>query len=72
MKLKKSHSYYDQVQMQLALTTQSWCDFIFFTLKGMVIDRARFDVEHWKTLKNKILSFYFKYLLAAYMEKEDN
>ena len=70
LKLKKSHSYYDQVQMQLALTTQSWCDFVFFTLKGMVIDRVRFDPEHWKALKDTLLRFYFKYLLDAFIEKE--
>ena len=70
LKLKKSHSYYDQVQLQLALTTHSWCDFVLFTLKGMVIDRVQFDPEHWKALKDKLLRFYFKYLLDAFIEKE--
>ena len=68
--LRKDHSYYDQVQMQLALTTKSWCDFIFFTLKGMVIDRVRFNPEHWATLRNKILNFYFMYKLDALLSIE--
>ena len=71
LRLKKSHSYYDQIQMQLALTTKSWCDFVFFTLKGMVIDRVHFDQEHWINLKEKILTFYFKYLLDACIENEN-
>ena len=29
--LKKSHSYYYQVQMQLAVTGYSWCDFFLCT-----------------------------------------
>ena len=29
----KTHSYYDQIQTQLALTCQSFCDFIFYTTK---------------------------------------
>ena len=39
----KTHSYYDQIQMQLALTCQTFCDFVFYTNKGMVIDRVEFD-----------------------------
>ena len=35
--LNRDHSYYDQVQMQIALSTQTWCDFILYTSKGMVI-----------------------------------
>ena len=67
LSLKKDHPYYDQVQMQLAITTRSWCDFIFYTLKGMAIDRVKFDPEHWDVLKNKIKTFYFRYLLNAYV-----
>ena len=68
--LKKKHSYYDQITMQLALTTQTWCDFIFFTSKGMVIDRIRFDAEHWRKLCDKILKFYFDYMLDIFIEQE--
>ena len=38
----KSHTYYDQIQMQVALTTQSWCDFIFYTSKGLIIHKVQF------------------------------
>ena len=40
--VNKSHTYYDQ----LPLTTQSWCDFIFYTSKGLIIHRVQFDEAH--------------------------
>ena len=62
-RLQKDHSYYDQVTMQLALTTRSWCDFVLFTLKGLVIDRVYFDPDYWDVLCKEIVEFYFTYLL---------
>ena len=38
--VNKSHTYCDQIQMQLALTAQSWCDFIFYTSKGLIMHRV--------------------------------
>jgi len=49
--------------MQLALSTQTWCDFNLYTSKGIVIDRIRFDKEHWRVLSEKISKFYFDYML---------
>ena len=66
--LKREHSYYDQITMQLALSTQTWCDFIFYTSKGIVIDRIRFDKDHWKLLSEKISKFYFEYMLDLLMD----
>ena len=50
--LKKNHSCYNQVQMQLALPTQSWCEFILYTNKGVVNDIIRYDENHWFALQN--------------------
>ena len=61
--INKSHTCYDQIQIQLALTTQSWCDFIFYTSKGLIIHRVQFDEAHWHKLQTKILNFYFEYML---------
>ena len=55
--VNKSHTYYDQIQTQLALTTQSWCDFTFYTSKGLIIHRVQFDEAHWHKLQTKILNF---------------
>ena len=68
IKLKKDHSYYAQVQMQLAITTQSWCDFILFTKKGLVIDRVHYDADYWSKLQDNLVRFYFKMLLPELMK----
>ena len=69
VQLNKRHSYYDHIQMQLALTTQTWCDFVFYTSKGLVIDRIRFDKDYWEELVLKILNFYFTYMFDQLIEK---
>ena len=48
--------------MQLALTTQTSCDFVFYTSKGLVIDRVFYDKEHWGKLEKSILAVYFYYI----------
>ena len=68
--LNRNHSYYDQIQMQLAISTRTWCDFIFYTSKGMVIDRVNFDEEHWDKLLIKVLNFYFEYMLPILDKKQ--
>ena len=69
VQLNKRHSYYDHIQMQLALTTQTWCDFVFYTSKDLVIDRIRFDKDYWEELVLKILNFYFTYMFDQLIEK---
>ena len=66
----KTHSYYDQIQMQLALTCQSFCDFTFYTNEGMVIDLVEFDESAWNTLSKRVLKFYFYYLLDNFILRE--
>ena len=63
----KTHSYYNQIQMELALTCQSFCDFVFYTNKGMVIDRVEFDESAWSKLSERVLKFYFNYLLDNFI-----
>ena len=69
--IRKTHSYYDQIQMQLALTCQSFCDFIFYTNKGMVIDLVEFDECAWNTLSKRVLKFYFNCLLDNFILREE-
>ena len=69
--LNRDHSYYDQVQMQIALSTQTWCDFIIYIFKGMAIDRIPFNSVHWENLKCNILKFYFTYMLPFITEKQE-
>ena len=41
--LKKIHSYYSQIQGQMAIGQRTWCDFVVYTLKGLSIQRIPFD-----------------------------
>ena len=61
--VNKSHTYYDQIHMQLALTIQSWCDFIFYTSKGLIIHRVQFDEADLRKLQTKTMNFYFECML---------
>ena len=67
----KTHSYYNQIQMELALTCQSFCDFVFYTNKGMVIDRVEFDESAWNKLSIRVLKFFFNYLLDNIILREE-
>ena len=59
--------------MQLTLTCKTLCDFVFYTNKGMVIDQVEFDERVWNKLSERVLKFYFNYLLDNFIlrvEKE--
>ena len=59
LKLKESHYYYAQVQGQMAVGERPWCDFVVFTLKGISVERIRYNQEYWKDkLLPKLTSFY--------------
>ena len=57
--------------MQLALTCQSFCDFICYTNKGMLIDRVEFDESAWNKLSERVLKFCFNYLLDNFIFREE-
>ena len=56
--VNKSHTYYDQIQMQLALTRQSWCDFIFCT--SFLVFSGSIIKDQWEKWINKISSLHLK------------
>ena len=63
--LNKKHMYYSQVQMQLAVTGLSWCDFFVWTETDgdFHLERIKFDSTIWQEMKNKVDMFYFEYFL---------
>ena len=66
IELKRTHSYYAQVQGQMAITERKWCDFVIYTSKGISIERIRFDEEFWKnTLLPKLINFYDNCLCSS-------
>ncbi|CAC5410778.1 unnamed protein product [Mytilus coruscus] len=48
LRLKRSHSYYYQVQGQLAITKRTWCHFVVWTNKGMEFEIIYWDKELWE------------------------
>ena len=69
--INKKHTYYDQIQMQLAITCRTWCDFVLYTSKGLVVDRVAFDADYWENLQKNILGFYFKHMLPEIVDCDE-
>lgn len=61
IQLKKSHSYYCQIQGQMAITGRAWCDFVVYTTKDFLVERVAFDKSFWlEKLLPKLKDFYDK------------
>ena len=43
----KKHKYFAQVQGQMAIGREQWCDFIIYTEKGLSVERIPFSEEFW-------------------------
>ena len=52
------------------VTCRTWCDFVLYTSKGLVIDRVAFDEFYWESLQRNILEFYVKYMLPEIVESD--
>ena len=66
LQLKRSHTYYSQIQGQLAITERKWCDFIVYTNKGLSVERIDFDSKFWlEQLLPKLTCFYDNCLCPA-------
>ena len=60
LKLKEKHSYYYQVQGQMAIAKFQWCDFVVWTLKGIHVERIKFDLKFWQDALKTLNKFYVK------------
>ena len=47
--LERSHSYYRQVQGQMAITERAWCDYVVYPSNGIANDRITFDKLFWES-----------------------
>ena len=61
--LKSSHVYYYQIQGQLAITRQSWCDFVVYTTQDLHVERIFFNREFWSFVEGKLIEFYIACVL---------
>ncbi|KAM4694122.1 uncharacterized protein O3C94_004548 [Discoglossus pictus] len=67
--LRKNHTYYTQVQCQLAVTQLSLAYFVVYTNKETAIANVKFDPEFWEETKSKLKKFYMLCVLP-YIKKE--
>ena len=63
--LKRSHNYYYQVQGQLGVCGLTWCDFVVYFPKGLIIERIEFDEMFWKSMVTTLTDFYHKHVLPV-------
>ncbi|MED6269276.1 hypothetical protein CHARACLAT_031473 [Characodon lateralis] len=67
--LKTSHSYFTQIQVQLAVTSLRWADLVVFTLKETAIVPVEFDPELWAETVFKLEMFYRDAVLPHVRQK---
>lgn len=65
IRLKFDSPWYVQIQGQLGVCQKQWCDFVFYTKKGFVVDRIYFDELVFQRIVEKSQMFFEKYLFRA-------
>ena len=59
----RHHSYYAQIQGQMAITSRKWCEFYVYTCNGTFTERVHFDSEFYSKVLKSCITFYEMYLL---------
>ena len=63
---KTLHHYYEQLQMEMAVTGCQWADFVVFTqtlnLPSLFVERIQFNLEKWAAMEAKLKSFYEQFV----------
>ncbi|CAG2217391.1 unnamed protein product [Mytilus edulis] len=65
LRLKESSSWHTQIQGQMGICKRQWCDFVFFTKKGIAVDRTIFDKNQYNDIIVKCEKFFHKYVVQA-------
>ncbi|KAK3086709.1 hypothetical protein FSP39_022335 [Pinctada imbricata] len=68
VKLKESSSWYLQIQGQMGVCELKWCDFVFFTRKGISVDRIHYDHDIFSGIVLKCDKFFNKYGVDALIQ----
>lgn len=61
--LKRSHTHFYQIQMQMAVTGLPWTDLYCWSDKITHLERIDFDADFWSKVKLNIDEFYFSFFL---------
>ncbi|CAM4733060.1 unnamed protein product [Leuciscus chuanchicus] len=65
--LRKSHSYYWQVQGQLLITGLQWCDLVICAQEDMLVQRIQVDPEVKAVIRERVDQFYFTVYMQKYL-----
>ena len=65
VKLKRSHHYYHQVQLQLFVCSNKyhWCDFCVYTPMGVTVEKITLDKEWIEESISKLEDYYDNVIL---------
>jgi hypothetical protein len=63
--IKDSHSYYAQIQGQMAITNRDFCDLIVWTSVNMYITRVARDRLYWEETKPILENFFFNHIAPS-------
>ena len=65
LRLKQTHPYYHQVQLQLyvGVDLYAWCDFCVYTTKGVAVERISLDTSWCNTAIPELESYFDAYVL---------
>ena len=68
--LKRNHSYYVQVQGQMAIIDRKWCNIFVWTLRGHSVERIPFDNAAWVTMLSKLNNFCIKAVIPELFSEQ--
>lgn len=67
-RLRRSHEYFYQIQMQLAVTHSTYCDFFLLTSKDYHLERIVLDKNLWQSALPKLRAFFDGFILQELFE----
>lgn len=73
LQLKRSHAYYLQLQMEMAITGCKWADFVVRSgstdSPSMYVERVAFNERLWQDVLAKVLAFYKQYVVLELLTR---
>jgi len=68
LELKRNHTHFSQVQMQMGVVGRQWCDFLVYSRAGYFLQRIPFDATFWQSVQCKCDQFFGEHLSNALTE----
>ena len=63
--LPEYHSYYTQVQGQMAVMDFKVCDFVVWATKDLTVVHVEYHIKHWKIAKAHLDKFYMDHVVPS-------